>query len=547
MVLANTWSGYLVNSNTGAPIANASVIFNNGAGTTTNASNASGFFNVSFSSGTQCVLSFSATGYYNDSNEPYNYSSTRFCPSSSIYNNMTDVFFNPAYFNFTLTPLNPGSLIITVKDASGNLLDNANVSIAGQYQTFSGLTANGSVVFSNLTDPTYNYTITLSNYSTGIGTASVVFNSTENISVTLYPSFLSNFTGFVSSSSGMVGGAVVNITDLNEYNSTSSNGQFAIQNVYPGTHSVSISASGYIQTTAVIDVPPSSSVVYMFYLSQNSNPTPTPNPTPSSGPSTYYGCNYNNPSCGSGYTCVNNACILVQTNKTNNTASNQTNQTQNNSNVQKQPPAAYVLTQNYVLNFSVGNNSYTVPVSRTIAVYTVNNSFITKVTLKIFNNQSAIIPDFYLREIIPFSNASLSSKPSIMVSGNEPEWLVSGLGGYSGSMITYTFNYYVPSQNLSSFASPQIIPAVEQFAPVNNTNATVSNSTSNSTKSNNLSGFATAFQSPIVLGAVALLAILIAVLAYLTLKPEETENETAEPEDKLQKIADEVKPKKKKK
>ncbi|MCL5011584.1 MAG: hypothetical protein M1594_01680 [Candidatus Marsarchaeota archaeon] len=541
LVLANSWSGYVVNSNTGVAVGNATISFDNGINIITNTSNGSGFFNVSFSNGTECVLTFSAVGYYNDSNQPYNYSSSRFCPSSGVYNNQSDVFFNPMFFNFTLTPLNPGVLNITVTDVKGNPLSNAVVNLTGQTQQVENSTLNGNTVFYNLTDPVYNYTVSLSNYSEAIGSASIAFNSTSNISIVLYPEFLSNFTGFVSSANGMVNGAVVNITDLNSYNTTF-NGQFFIQNVYPGIHTVTVSNSGYISTTASVNIPPSSSTVYMFYLSQQPSAPPSPSPSPGNGGGyTYYGCAYNNPSCGSGMICVNNACVQPAP-VVNKTTSN-SNQTQNTS-IQKPVSNAYILTQNYTVILTSGNSSYFIPISRTINVYALNNSFITKVSLSVFNNYSLILPDFYLREVIPsgLSNFTFYSMPSLMISSNEPEWLAFSLGSKSFFTVGYTFNYYTPSSNASLFTAPQLVAVQEfqsNFSNYSAVNAT--NSTENSNSTGGLTGFATAFKSPLILGAVAVLAVLIAVLAYLTLKPDESESAGDEEESKgLKNIVEEV-------
>lgn len=552
LVLANSWSGFVFNYNTSLPVANATVTFNNGVNTTSTTSNGSGFFNVSFTSGTQCVLIFSAAGYYNDSNQPYDYSSTRFCPSSSNYDNKSDVYFDPQYFNFTLTPLGTASLTVTLLNNSGGLV-NGTVYLNGQVQSLNQ-SCNGTCAFANLTEPVYNYTVTATGYFNTTGSVSMTFNSTSNLSVNLtsIQSTLSNLTGAVFSGSAAISNAVINVyaypsNKLVNSTTTNSNGLFSFENISPGEYILTVTAQGYNPNPWISQIPlviPTSTSIFQqvsLTLQQQSNTGG--NGGSSGGGYQMYGCSYNNPPCSSGLVCVNNACVqkIVVNNTTSTSSQNQSNQS---ALVQNPVENAYILTQNYTVTLVFGNLTYYLPVSRTFNVYAFNNSFITKVSLSVFNNYSSKLPDFYVREFIPSGlvNFTFYPKPSLVASTGEPEWLVLSLGSKSFFTVTYTFNYYVPSGNLSLFSTPQLVAVQENFSsnstPVNASNFTVVNSSS----VGGLTGFVTAFKSPLVLGAVVVLAVLIVILAYLTLKPEEGENsESEETENKgLKNIVEEV-------
>jgi hypothetical protein len=552
LVLANSWSGFVFNYNTNLPVSNASVSLNNGINTTTTTSNGSGFFNVSFTNGTQCVLTFSAAGYYNDSNQPYDYSLTRFCPSSGNYNNISDVYFDPQYSNFTLTPLGTANLTITLLNNSGGLV-NGTVYLNGQTQS-SNQACNGTCAFTNLTEPVYNYTVTATGYFNTTGSVSMTFNSTSNLSINLtsIQSTLSNLTGAVFSGSTAISNAVINVyaypsNTLVNSTTTNSNGLFSLQNINSGAYILTVTATGYNNWISQIPfiIPTSTTIVEQVSLTQQpSNPGGNGgngNGGGSGGSYQMYGCSYYNPPCGSGMVCVNNACVQPQPPVANNTNST-VNQTQNNS---TQPPVenSYIITQNYTVNLTSGNSTYLIPISRIIEVYASNNSFTTKITLSVFNNQNATLPDFYLREFIPsvLSNVTFYSTPSLMISSNEPEWLALSLNSNSFFKVVYTFNHYIPSSNVSLFTAPQVVAVQEsptQNTTTNNSMANVTNSTSNSS---GLTGFVTAFKSPFVLGAVGILAVLIAVLAYFTLKPDESgEVKDSDENENLKSIVDEV-------
>ncbi|MEM3031101.1 MAG: carboxypeptidase regulatory-like domain-containing protein [Candidatus Micrarchaeia archaeon] len=241
---------------------------------------ANGFFNVSGLPDGNYNLSIYAPGYYELRRELNGPPGTTFVNNSDPAR--TDIYFNPAYYNFTLTPVNPATLEGYILNTSGQGIPGASVALYynGQYKASDSTDGSGFYSISGLTLPAYEVRVTPpANYLPANTTVAVQFGQTNYLNLTLFGSPTNgSIYGTVRNGTGApVGGAIIQALQgavVRGSAVSDATGNYSIS-LEPGIYNVTATKTNYTSQTvtnvgvsAQVDfvinpIPPSATLSYL--------------------------------------------------------------------------------------------------------------------------------------------------------------------------------------------------------------------------------------------------------------------------------------------
>ncbi|MBS4028285.1 MAG: carboxypeptidase regulatory-like domain-containing protein, partial [Ignavibacteriales bacterium] len=156
------------------------------------------------------------------------------------------------------TALLGGSVRGNVTNQEGTAINGASVSLSNESHTFRATTQwNGGYQFSRIPAGTYSLSATAWNYQPYTHSEQVVLEETTRVSglnITMSPAVANaSLSGIVtnSASSNPIAGAVIRVSrnhhggDSGNVATTDANGNYSIENIFPGTYSVFCEAEGY--------------------------------------------------------------------------------------------------------------------------------------------------------------------------------------------------------------------------------------------------------------------------------------------------------------
>ncbi|MEM4389908.1 MAG: carboxypeptidase regulatory-like domain-containing protein [Candidatus Micrarchaeia archaeon] len=280
------WAGSIAGhvSNGTAYVSGATVrafLLPGGAEINSTLTDANGFFNVSGLPDGNYNLSIYAPGYYELVRELNGPPGTTFVNNSNP--SRTDIYFNPAYYNFTLRPVNPATLEGYIFNTSGQGIPGASVALYynGEFKASDATDGNGFYSISGLTLPAYEVrVIPPANYLPANTTVAVQFGQTNYLNLTLFGSPTNgSIYGTVRNGTGApVGGAIVQALQgavvRGSAVSDAVTGAYSIS-LEPGIYNVTATKTNYTSQTvtnvgvsAQVDfvinpIPPSATLSYL--------------------------------------------------------------------------------------------------------------------------------------------------------------------------------------------------------------------------------------------------------------------------------------------
>lgn len=161
-----------------------------------------------------------------------------------------------------------GALAVTVSDDTGRRIEGAFVRIAGNASSWITNQTGQTLITGLLTDTNYSVVYTVWAEKTGYLQssnilASVTPHNTTNVSLVVRGGTIS---GYVWDGTTFISGATVQISALGFTNLTDNGGNYRLLGVPSGTHSVTVSAAGYVNQTKDVVLTTGGSAIVNFQL-----------------------------------------------------------------------------------------------------------------------------------------------------------------------------------------------------------------------------------------------------------------------------------------